>query len=112
MEVTHGSQIFMWVISKLGQNQEITVVEDHINKQPLQIILQKWLSKRSRKICKGPITHQGEERISCLESSKQIARTSNLCLDLAKPIKMKDLTVWVAKRPRDSSLNTKKFKNS
>ena len=48
-------------------------------------------------------------RISRYEFAKQIARTFNLNADLVKPVKMSQLTAWIAKRPKDSSLSTGKI---
>ncbi len=50
----------------------------------------------------------GCERISRYEFAKRIAETFGLESGLIKPIKMSELTAWIAKRPKDSSLSTEK----
>ena len=51
----------------------------------------------------------GRERISRYEFARKIAQFFDLNSSLIKPIKMNELRAWIAKRPKDSSLNTKKI---
>jgi dTDP-4-dehydrorhamnose reductase len=63
----------------------------------------------AEKDLRGLYHASGRERISRYEFAKQIAKTYNLNSDLVKPVKMSQLTAWIAKRPKDSSLNTGKI---
>jgi len=98
-----------WIINKLKQQQEITVVEDHYNTPTLADNLAEMAVEVAEKDLRGLYHTSGSERISRYEFAKQIAKTYNLNADLIKPVKMRQLTAWIAKRPRDSSLNTSKI---
>ena len=99
-----------WVINKLGQSQEIVVVENHINTPTLADNLAEMVIEVARKDLRGVYHTSGSERISRFEFAKRIAETFNLNSKLVKPIKMEELKAWIAKRPRDSSLNTEKVR--
>ena len=98
-----------WVINSLKQNKELTVVEDHYNTPTLADNLAEMALEAVQKDLQGLYHASGSERISRYEFAKQIAKEFNLNQSLIKPIKMSQLTAWVAKRPRDSSLNTDKI---
>jgi len=98
-----------WVINKLKQQQEITVVEDHYNTPTLADNLAEMALEVAEKDLQGVYHASGNERISRYEFAKQIAKTFGLNLDLIKPVKMSQMTAWTAKRPRDSSLDTGKI---
>ena len=53
----------------------------------------------------------GSERISRYHFAVKIAEVFGLDRSLMAPIKMKDLKVWVARRPRDSSLSVDKARH-
>ena len=99
-----------WVINKLKQSQEITVVEDHINTPTLANNLAEMIIEIAKKNLSGLYHASGSERISRFEFAKRIAETFNLNPDLIRPIKMEELKAWIAKRPRDSSLDTGKVR--
>jgi dTDP-4-dehydrorhamnose reductase len=98
-----------WIINKLKQQQEITVVEDHYNTPTLADNLAEMAVEIAKNDLRGMYHASGSERISRYEFGKRIARTFNLDPDLIRPVKMSQLTAWIAKRPRDSSLNTDKI---
>jgi dTDP-4-dehydrorhamnose reductase len=98
-----------WVISKLEKNEEIAVVEDHYNTPTLADNLAEMAIEVAERNLQGLFHASGRERINRFELAKDIARTFNLNSDLIKPMKMNELKVWVAKRPRDSSLSTEKI---
>jgi dTDP-4-dehydrorhamnose reductase len=98
-----------WIINKLKQQQEITVVEDHYNTPTLADNLAEMAVEVAEKDLRGLYHASGRERISRYEFAKQIAKSFNLNADLIKPVRMSQLTAWIAKRPKDSSLNTGKI---
>ena len=98
-----------WIINTLKQNKELTVVEDHYNTPTLADNLAEMALETVQKDLQGLYHASGSERISRYEFAKQIAKIFNLNQSLIKPIKMSQLTAWIAKRPRDSSLNTDKI---
>jgi dTDP-4-dehydrorhamnose reductase len=98
-----------WTINQLKQNKEITVVENHYNTPTLADNLAEIIIEAVQKDPQGLYHASGSQRISRYEFAKQIAKIFNLDQSLIKPIKMSQLTAWVAKRPKDSSLNTDKI---
>ena len=98
-----------WIINQLKQGKEITVVNDHYNTPTWAGNLAEIAIEVAEKNLQGLYHASGRERISRYEFAKQIARTFNLNADLVKPVKMSQLTAWIAKRPKDSSLNTGKI---
>jgi dTDP-4-dehydrorhamnose reductase len=98
-----------WIINKLKQQQEISVVEDHYNTPTLADNLAEMAIEVAEKDLRGIYHASGNERISRYEFAKQIAKTFDLNSSLIKPVKMSQVAAWIAKRPRDSSLNTSKI---
>lgn len=98
-----------WIINTLKQNKELTVVEDHYNTPTLADNLAEMALEAIQKDLRGVYHASGSQRISRYEFAKQIAKAFGLDQSLVKPIKMSQLTAWIAKRPRDSSLNTDKI---
>jgi len=93
----------------LKQNKEITVVEDHYNTPTLADNLAEITIEAIQKNLQGLYHASGSQRISRYEFAQQIAKAFNLNQNLIKPVKMSQLTAWIAKRPKDSSLNTSKI---
>ena len=100
-----------WAINELKQNKEITVVEDHYNTPTLADNLAEMAIETILKDLQGVYHACGSERIGRYEFARQIARAFDLNQNLIRPIKMEQLTAWIAKRPRDSSLNTNKIRS-
>lgn len=98
-----------WVINQLKQDKEITVAEDHYNTPTLADNLAEITLEAIQKDLQGLYHASGSERVSRYAFAKQIAKAFNLDPNLIKPIKMSQLTAWIAKRPKDSSLNTDKI---
>ncbi|MDH5482490.1 MAG: dTDP-4-dehydrorhamnose reductase [Candidatus Bathyarchaeota archaeon] len=98
-----------WVIESLRQQKEIAVVEDHYNTPTLADNLAQMALETSEKGLQGLYHASGSERVSRYTFAKQIAKTFNLDTSLIKPIKMHQLTAWIAERPKDSSLKTEKI---
>jgi len=98
-----------WVINMLKQNKEITVVEDHYNTPTLADNLAQIVIESVQKNLQGLYHASGNEKISRYEFARRIAKVFHLDQNLIKPIKMSQLTAWIAKRPSDSSLNTGKI---
>jgi len=98
-----------WVLNMLRQNKETTVVEDHYNTPTLADNLAEITLKALHEDLQGLYHASGSERINRYEFALQIAKIFHLDQSLIKPIKMNQLTAWIAKRPKDSSLNTQKI---
>jgi dTDP-4-dehydrorhamnose reductase len=100
-----------WIINELRQNKEITVVEDHYNTPTLADNLAEMAIEAILKDLQGVYHACGSERIGRYEFARQIARAFDLNQNLIRPTRMEQLTAWIAKRPRDSSLNTNKIRS-
>jgi len=98
------SNFVKWVIESLRNEKQISVVNDHFNSPTLADNLAEILLKTIEKDLKGIYHTAGSERINRFDFTLKIAEIFNLNSSLIKPIKMNELKVWVAKRPRDSSL--------
>ncbi len=98
-----------WVMTKLKQANEITVVDDHFNTPTLAQNLASMALEIAQRDLKGIFHTSGSERISRFDFARKIAVAFGLDDSLIKPIKMKELAAWIAIRPRDSSLNTVKI---
>ncbi len=98
-----------WVINRLRQHQEITVVDDHFNTPTLAENLAQLALEISMTDMQGIFHTSGCERISRYDFARKIADNFGLDSGLIEPIKMSTLKAWVAKRPRDSSLSTEKI---
>jgi dTDP-4-dehydrorhamnose reductase len=98
-----------WVMTKLKQANEITVVDDHFNTPTLAQNLASMALEIAQRDLKGIFNTSGSERISRFDFARKIAVAFGLDDSLIKPIKMKELAAWIAIRPRDSSLNTVKI---
>jgi len=97
-----------WAIEALRCKKEIEVVNDHFNSPTLADNLSEALLEMVEKDFNGIYHTAGSERISRYEFVAKIAKIFDLDISLVKPIKMKELKAWVAKRPRDSSLRIDK----
>lgn len=93
-----------WVISSLKEGKQVNVVDDHYNSPTLADDLAEVILEIIEKDLKGLYHTAGSERIDRFEFALKVAETFNLDSSLIKPIKMSELKLWVAKRPRDSSL--------
>lgn len=99
-----------WIIDSLRHKLKIQVVDDHFNSPTLADNLAQALVETLEKGLSGLFHMAGSERTSRYEFSVKVAETFNLDTSLIKPIKMNELKAWIAKRPRDSSLNVEKAK--
>ena len=97
-----------WAIEALRCEKRIEVVDDHFNSPTLADNLAEALLEMVEKDLSGTYHTAGSERISRYEFVAKIAKIFDLDMHLIKPIKMRELKTWVAKRPRDSSLRIDK----
>jgi len=93
-----------WVIEALNKREQINIVDDHWNSPTLADNLAEVVLKTVEEDTRGVYHSSGRERISRYEFATKIARIFDLDENLVKPVKMTELTAWVARRPRDSSL--------
>jgi len=94
-----------WVIESLRRGEPITVVNDHYNSPTLADNLAEVLLEMGKKDLSGVFHTAGSERINRYDFAVEIARNFDLDANMITPIKMSELKMWIAKRPRDSSLS-------
>lgn len=99
-----------WMIESLREAKQISVVNDHYNSPTFAGNLAEVMLEIVDRDLKGLYHTAGRERISRFEFALKIAEIFDLDSSLIKPVKMSELKVWVARRPRDSSLCVDKIK--
>jgi len=96
-----------WILKGLREHQILRVVKDHINSPTFADNLARAIQRAIERNSRGILHIAGDERISRFDFARRIARRFSLDESLLVPVEMKDLD-WVARRPRDSSLNVGK----
>jgi dTDP-4-dehydrorhamnose reductase len=96
-----------WILKGLRDRQTLRVVYDHINSPTLADNLARAIHKAIERNSQGMLHIAGSERISRFDFARRVARRFDLDESLLIPVQMKDLS-WVARRPRDSSLDVGK----
>jgi dTDP-4-dehydrorhamnose reductase len=96
-----------WVLKGLRERQTLKVVNDHINSPTFAGNLADAIHKAIERNSQGLLHVAGSERTSRLDFARRIARQFDLDERLLVPVKMSDLN-WIARRPKDSSLNVGK----
>lgn len=94
----------LWVIESLRRGESITVVDDHYNSPTLADNLAGALVEMAKQDICGFFHTAGNERIGRYKFAVKIAKTFGLDESMIKPVKMNELSMWIARRPRDSSL--------
>ena len=108
----HSSRVNFatWVIDSLRNGKRISVVEDHYNSPTLADDLAEIILRIVGMDLAGAYHVAGSERISRYDFAMKIAEVFGFDRSLITPVRMKDLRVWIAQRPRDSSLSVDKAK--
>lgn len=99
-----------WVIDSLKSGMRISVAEDHYNSPTLADNLAEMILRIVEMNASGLYHTAGSERISRYDFAMKIAGILELDKLLIVPVKMNDLKVWVANRPRDSSLSVDRIR--
>lgn len=106
-EQTQKPNFATWIINNLKQGKEIKVIKDQYVSPTLNTNLAEMLLNIAEKKLTGIFHTAGASRISRYEFALKLAETFNLDISLIKPATMDEMS-WLAKRPRDSSLDIKK----
>jgi dTDP-4-dehydrorhamnose reductase len=96
-----------WILKGLRDRQTLRVVYDHINSPTFADNLARAIHKAIERNSQGMLHIAGSEKISRFDFARRVARRFDLDESLLIPVQMKDLS-WVARRPRDSSLDVGK----
>jgi dTDP-4-dehydrorhamnose reductase len=96
-----------WVMKGLREHQTLRVADDHINSPTFADNLAKAIKRTIEQNSKGTLHIAGKEKVSRFDFARRIAKKFELDEGLLIPVEMKDLG-WIARRPKDSSLNVGK----
>jgi dTDP-4-dehydrorhamnose reductase len=97
----------LWLINKLRNREEVKIVTDQYITPTLNTSLAMMLLEISERRFKGIFHTAGATRVSRHEFALRIADKLGLDKDLVIPSRMEEMA-WLAKRPKDSSLDTSK----
>jgi len=99
-----------WVVDSLRDSKSINVVNDHFNSPTLADDLAGMILRMMEMNVSGVYHAAGSERVSRYDFAVKLAEIFELDKRLVTPASMNDLKVWVAERPRDSSLSVDKIR--
>ncbi|KUK04385.1 dTDP-4-dehydrorhamnose reductase [Methermicoccus shengliensis] len=97
----------LWLINKLENGESVRIVIDQYITPTLNTNLARMLLEIAERKITGIFHLAGATRVSRFEFVKEIARVFGLDESLIIPSRMDEIN-WIAKRPRDSSLDTSK----
>jgi dTDP-4-dehydrorhamnose reductase len=97
----------LWLINKLENGEEVNIVTDQYITPTLNTNLAEMALEVAEKKLRDVFHLAGATRVSRFEFAQEIARVFDLDESLIIPSKMGEIN-WIAKRPRDSSLDTSK----
>jgi dTDP-4-dehydrorhamnose reductase len=100
-----------WIMDSLKNRKRINVVTDHYNSPTYADDLAETISRVIERDVNGILHVSGKDRVSRYDFAMEIAEVFGLDASLVTPVKMADLKAWVARRPRDSSLDVGKAEN-
>jgi dTDP-4-dehydrorhamnose reductase len=97
----------LWLLNKLINKEKTNVFVDQWNSPTLNTSLAEMTLEIIERKLKGTFHTSGDTRISRYDFALSLAKTFKLDQSLLVPTHLRDFS-FVAKRPRDSSLNTSK----
>ena len=97
----------LWLINKFEKGESVRIVTDQYITPTLNINLVRMLLEIAERKLRGVFHLAGATRVSRFEFAKEIARVFGLDDSLIIPSRMDEIN-WIAKRPRDSSLDVSK----
>jgi dTDP-4-dehydrorhamnose reductase len=100
----------LWLLEKLKNEEEVTIVTDQFITPTLNTNLAKMLLEIAERNLEGVFHLAGGERVSRYEFAQRISETFGLDGDLIIPSSLREMK-WIARRPRDSSLDTSKARS-
>lgn len=101
---TGKTNFALWVIEQLRKKEQARTVIDQWNSPTFNTNLAEMVLEILEKRITGTFHLAGATRLSRCEFAQHITKTFNLDPDYVKPVVSKEMS-WLAKRPRDSSLN-------
>ena len=100
----------LWLINKLENGESVRIITDQFITPTLNTNLAKMVLECAERELRGIFHLAGATRVSRFEFAQKIAKEFGLDENLIMSAKMDDIN-WIAKRPKDSSLDTSKAQN-
>ena len=97
----------LWIINKVMNGEEVNIVTDQFITPTLNTSLAKMLLEISERQLNGILHTSGATKVSRYEFALRVADKFELDKNLIIPSRMGEMN-WLAKRPKDSSLDTSK----
>jgi dTDP-4-dehydrorhamnose reductase len=97
----------LWLLDKLKRKEEAKIVMDQWNSPTLNTNLAGMILEILERKIGGTFHLAGATRLSRYEFAKSVAKAFDLDMNLIVPVSSGAIP-WIAKRPRDSSLNVDK----
>lgn len=104
---TGKTNFALWLLDKLRKKEEAKIVTDQWNSPTLNVNMAEMIIEALEKRKTGIFHMAGATRLSRIEFAQNLAETFDLDTKHITPVQSSNMK-WVAKRPRDSSLNVKK----
>jgi len=96
-----------WLLDKVRKKEEVKIITDQWNSPTLNVNIALMIIETLEKRRTGTFHLAGATRLSRYEFAQHFAKTFNLDSKYITPAKSKQIK-WVARRPKDSSLNVRK----
>jgi dTDP-4-dehydrorhamnose reductase len=104
---TGKTNFALWLLDKLKKKEKIRIATDQWNSPTLNTNLANMVLETAEEKITGVYHLAGATRINRYDFSNLIAKTFSLGTNLIEPSSSEDFK-WIAKRPKDSSLNPDK----
>jgi dTDP-4-dehydrorhamnose reductase len=101
----------LWLLNKLRKQERVEIVTDQWNSPTLNTSLAQMILEAVEREMTGTYHFAGATRIDRYSFSKLIAETFSLDVNLIEPILSSEFS-WVARRPKDSSLDTSRARQT
>jgi dTDP-4-dehydrorhamnose reductase len=104
---TGKTNFALWLLDKLKIKEEVKIINDQWNSPTLNVNMAETILEILEKRVQGIFHIAGATRLSRYEFAERIAETFNLDKKYIKPVTSEQMN-FIAKRPRDSSLDVSK----
>jgi dTDP-4-dehydrorhamnose reductase len=104
---TGKANFALWLLDKLRKKEEVKIITDQWNSPTLNVNMAQMILETLETKSVGIFHLAGATRLSRYEFAQHLAETFDLDSKYIKPVTSKHIK-WIAKRPKDTSLNVKK----
>lgn len=104
---TGKTNFALWLLNKLEREEEVKIVTDQWNSPTLNTNLANMILEVLQRKPTGIFHLAGATRLNRHEFAESLAEIFNLDKNLIKPVSSEEIP-WIAKRPKDSSLDISK----